>query len=86
MNAVWTWFVTNWKSNVIATVSIVYSATQFVAAIEAWEAHQPANWRSAIISLLVAAVGYVAKDASTHSTQAQVTASTEAVKAEAVKP
>lgn len=72
MKAIWTWFVANWKSNVIATVSIVYSATQFVTAIEAWENHQPANWRTALVSLLVAAVGYVAKDSSTHSTQAQV--------------
>jgi hypothetical protein len=80
MDSFWKWFTTNWKTNVIATVSIVYSATQFVAAIQAWENHQPANWRSALISLLVAAVGYAAKDASTHSTQAQVTASTAAAK------
>jgi hypothetical protein len=72
MEAIWTWFKTNWKSNVIATIAIVYSASQFVQAVEAWEAHQPANWRAAIISLLVAAAAYVAKDSTTHSTQTQV--------------
>jgi uncharacterized membrane protein YfcA len=76
MSPIWTWFITNWKSNVIATVAIVYSATQFVTAIQAWENHQPANWRAAIVSLIVAALGYVAKDASTHSTSAQVTQAT----------
>lgn len=82
MNAFWTWFKTNWKTNVIATVAIVYSAQQFVVAVEAWENHQPANWREAIISLVVAAIGYVAKDASTHSTPAQV----QAAGVEAAKP
>ena len=76
MNPFWKWFTTNWKTNVIATVSIVYSATQFVAAIQAWENHEPANWRAALISLLVAGIGYAAKDASTHSTAAQVQAAT----------
>lgn len=72
----WKWFTTNWKTNLIATVAIVYSAQQFVTAVEAWQIHQPANWRTAVVSLLVAAVGYVAKDASTHSTTQQVQAAT----------
>jgi hypothetical protein len=83
MSAIWKWFVANWKSNVLATVSIVYSAQQFVAAIEAWENHQPANWRTAIISLIVAGIGYAAKDASTHSTQAEVQQATQVAKTEA---
>jgi hypothetical protein len=60
MNAFLTWFKTNWKSNTIATVSIVYSAQQFTSAVIAWENHQPANWRTAIVSLIVAGVGYAA--------------------------
>ena len=75
MDAFWTWFKTNWKSNLIATGAIIFSATQFVSAVQAWEAHQPANWRAAVVSLIVAALGYVSKDASTHSTPAQVQAS-----------
>jgi hypothetical protein len=66
------WFKTNWKSNSLAVVAIVYSAHQFTTAVVAWEHHQPADWRAAIISLIVAAVGFVVKDASTHSTTAQV--------------
>jgi uncharacterized membrane protein YfcA len=76
MNAVWTWFTTNWKSNLIATIAIVYSASQFTTAVIAWENHQPADWRAAVISLIVAAAGYVAKDSTTHSTEAQVVKAT----------
>src|SRR6202140_4565915 len=68
----WIWFKTNWKSNTLAVVAIVYSANQFITAVVAWEHHQPAVWRGGIISLIVAAVGFVVKDASTHSTTAQV--------------
>jgi hypothetical protein len=52
----------------------------------AWENHEPTNWRTAIISLIVAGVGYVAKDASTHSTEDQVRTSTVAAAQEAAKP
>ena len=76
MRAFWNWFTKNWRTNAIATVAIVYSATQFTTAVGAWENHQPANWREGMISLLVAAVGYVAKDASTHSTSAEVAKAT----------
>jgi hypothetical protein len=76
MKAFIVWFKTNWKSNVLATVAVVYSAQQFTSAVIAWENHEPANWRTAVISLIVAAVGYVAKDSDTHSTAAQVQAST----------
>jgi uncharacterized membrane protein YfcA len=76
MKAFWIWFKTNWKSNVLATVAVVYSAQQFTSSVIAWENNQPTNWRQAIISLIVAAIGYVVKDASTHSTVAQVQAAT----------
>ena len=72
MSTIWGWFSKNWKSNVIATVAILYSATQFTAAVQAWENGQPANWRAGIVSLILAALGYVSKDASNHSTEAEV--------------
>jgi hypothetical protein len=72
MKAFVLWFKTNWKSNVLATVTIVYSAQQFLSAIGAWESHQPANWRSAVISLIVATGLYIVKDADTHSNPAEV--------------
>ena len=76
MNSFVTWFRTNLKSNLIATGAIIYSAQAFTSAVVAWENGQPANWRSAIVSLFVAALGYVAKDSTTHSTAAQVQVST----------
>lgn len=75
MKAVWLWFRANWKSNLIATGAVVYSAQAFTSAVIAWENHQPANWRTGIVSLLVAGVGYMTKDYDTHSTPAQVQAS-----------
>jgi hypothetical protein len=76
----WQWFVKNWKTNVLATVAIVYSATQFVTAVQAWEAGQPANWKAAFISLIVAAVGYAAKDAGNVPTQTEVNIATQKAK------
>lgn len=74
MSKVWAWFQLNWKSNTVALVAIIYGAQQFVTAVTAWEAHQTANWRSAVISLIVSAGFFVTKDATTNSTLAQVTA------------
>ncbi len=76
MKALSEWFRRNLRSNLIATAAIVFSAEQFTVAVEAWEKHQPANWRAAIISLIVAALGFVTKDANNHSTQAEVQAAT----------
>jgi hypothetical protein len=81
MNAFWTWFKTNWKSNLIATGAVIYGAQAFTSAVIAWENHQPANWRSAVISLFVAGIGYVSKDYDTHSTATQVQAATKAIEA-----
>ena len=86
MKAFWAWFVKNWKTNLTATVAVIYSAQQFTAAVVAWENHQAANWRTAVISLIVAAGLYAAKDGSTHSTAAEVQASTQAAAKEAAKP
>lgn len=76
----WNWFKANWHSNVIATAAIVLSAQQFTAAVIAWENNQPVNWKTAVVSLLVAAVGYVVKDSSTHSTQTEINVASRAAK------
>lgn len=69
----WKYLKANWKTNLAAATLVVYSAPQFVAAVvEAWENHQPANWRTAIIALIVAGGLFAAKDGDNHSTQAQV--------------
>jgi len=85
MSAIWKWFLTNWKTNLTATVAVIMSAQQFTVAVMAWENHQPANWRTAIISLIVAAGLYAAKDGSTHSTMAQVQSSTQVAAVEAAQ-
>jgi anti-sigma-K factor RskA len=54
MSNLWSWFQANWRTNLIATAAIVYSAREFTLAITAWVNHQPENWRAAIISLFVA--------------------------------
>lgn len=74
MGALLAWFKLNWKSNLIATAAIIYSAQAFVTAIGQWQNGQPANWRAAAVSLFVAGLGYVTKDNSNHSTLAQVEA------------
>lgn len=74
----WTYLRANWKTNLMAAMSVIYSAQQFTAAVIAWENHQPTNWRLAIISLIVAAGLFAAKDGDNHSTAAQVQKSTDA--------
>jgi len=76
MGTIWQWFVKNWKTNTVALVSIVYSATQFTAAVQAWENHQTPNWRAAIVSLIVAFGMFAAKDASNVPTATEVQAAT----------
>lgn len=76
MNAFLQWFSRNWRTNTAALISIIYSADQFTTAVQAWSRHEPTNWRTAILSLIVAAGLFVAKDAHNHSTQAEVQAAT----------
>jgi hypothetical protein len=78
MNAFWAYVKANWKTNLAAVAAFAVSVPQFVTAVEAWQAGQPANWRGAVISLIVAAGLAVAKDGDNHSTIAQVQASTAA--------
>ena len=80
----------NWKTTLAGVATFLTSVPGFVAAIQAWAAHQPVDWRQVLISVALAATGAglgAAKDGSTHSTTAQVTASTienPAVQAKAV--
>lgn len=63
---------TNWKTNLAAIVAFLTSVPQFVMAITAWSHHQPADWRGAVLSIVVAGGLAAAKDSTTHSTVAQV--------------
>lgn len=62
----------NWKTNLAAILAFLTSVPQFVTAISAWSHHQSADWRGAVLSIVVAAGLAVAKDSTTHSTVAQV--------------
>lgn len=74
----WKWFKANWKTNLTATIAVLYSAQQFTADVIAWSNHQPANWRVGLLSLFVAAGLYASRDASNVPTQAEVTQATKA--------
>jgi NADH:ubiquinone oxidoreductase subunit 4 (subunit M) len=74
----------NWKTNLAGIVTFLLSVPAFVSALSAWAAHQPVDWRSVIVSVALTAggVGLIsAKDSTTHSTIAQVQASTQQEKA-----
>ena len=74
MNAFWAYVKANWKTNLAALATFVYSVPQFVTAINNYRAGQPANWHEAVVSLMIAAGLAVAKDGTNHSTLAQVEA------------
>ena len=76
MKAVWTYLTTNWKTNLAAVAAFAWSVPQFVTAVTAWEHNQPADWKGAIVALILSAGLFAAKDASTHSTQLQVAKAT----------
>jgi hypothetical protein len=75
MSAIWAYFKANWKSNAIAVIAFCYTVPQVYTAVMAWQAGQKPDWHGAISGLAVAALGFIVKDASTHSTPAQVAAS-----------
>lgn len=66
----------NWKTNLAAILAFLTSVPQFVTAIAAWAHHQPADWRGAILSVVIAAGFAASKDSTTHSTLLQVETST----------
>lgn len=75
----WESIVTNYKTTIAGIIAFLFTVPTFVTALQAWAAGQPVNWKQVLVSVAIAAVGgglIAAKDASTHSTQAQVTQST----------
>ena len=81
----WTSIQRNWKTNLIALVAFIYSVPQVVQTIQAWSTGQPANWKAAATGLLLAAGMAAAKDSTNHSTQSEVSASTQVAAVEAAK-
>jgi len=69
----------NWKTNLAAALTFIATVPAVVTAFQQWSHHKPADWRGAVIGLIVAGGLAVAKDASTHSTAEQVQAATDKV-------
>lgn len=79
---------TNWKTNLASIgtglLTLLLGIPTFITAITAWSNHQAVDWRSVLTSTALAIVtaGLAsAKDSTTHSTVAQVEASTAVVAA-----
>jgi hypothetical protein len=73
-------FGANWKTNVAAGVVFVLSCPAFVAALSSWAHHQRADWRGALVGIVIALGLAAAKDSSTHSTTTETEAATEKAK------
>jgi hypothetical protein len=74
----------NIKTTLSGIVGYLLAFPVFLNALYDWAAHKPVDWRFVIVSCAVAAVSHGlvnAKDDTTHSTQAQVTAASSEVKA-----
>lgn len=76
MNAFWTYVRANWKTNLGAVAAFLMSVPADVTAFQQWQNHQPVDWHFAAAATVLAFVAAVAKDASNHSTQAQVAQAT----------
>lgn len=74
-------FGPNWKTSLAALLSFAISIPQLVTAFTDWSHHQPADWRGALVAIIVAAGLAASKDADNHSTIAQVEKATEKEKA-----
>jgi drug/metabolite transporter (DMT)-like permease len=71
----WNTIVKNWKTSAAGIITLLLSVPQFVAALQAWGAGQPVNWRAVLVSvaLSIGGVGLVAaKDSTTHSTADEI--------------
>ena len=69
MNSLIKWFGANWKTNLFSAVAFAYSVPQFARAVQQWMTGQHADWRPAIVSVIVAAGLAVAKDSSAQPPQ-----------------
>ena len=81
----------NWKTNLSSIITgfltLVLGIPTFISAITAWSNHLPVDWRSVLVSTALAVITAglgVSKDATTHSTEAQVEQATVVAKTEAV--
>ena len=75
----WSYITKNWKTTLAGLVTFLMSVPAFVGAIQSVIAHQPVDWRSVALAVALAAGGgglVAAKDASNHSTQAEVLGAT----------
>lgn len=79
----------NWKTNLASILTglltTVMGVPTLIAAIAAWSNHQPVDWRAVLTTTVMAIVTAglaAAKDATTHSTQAQTAAASAVAKAE----
>lgn len=70
-------FGANWKTNLASAVTFLLSVPSLITAITDWAHHQPADWRGAVLGIVVATGLAFSKDASNHSTAAQVEKATE---------
>jgi hypothetical protein len=61
-------FGANWKTNAAAGIVFVLSCPVFVAALSSWAHHQRADWRGALVGIVIALGLAAAKDSSTHAT------------------
>jgi hypothetical protein len=78
-------FGANWKTNTAAVISFLMGVPALVTAINNASHGQPADWRSALIGIVVAVGFAVSKDSSNHSTVEQVQAATAKAEAQAPK-
>ena len=78
----------NWKTGVTGLVTILLGIPSFVSALTAWGNHQAVDWRSVLVSTALIVIGAgltTAKDASTHSTVAEVNVATVQAKDAAIE-
>jgi hypothetical protein len=66
----------NWRTDLVSLVAFIYAVPQVVETIQAWSNGQPANWKQALVALLLSAGMAAAKDSTNHSTVQEVNKAT----------
>lgn len=72
MKSVWGYLAANWKTTICGLASFALSVQQFASALMTWQQGGKPDWRGAFVALIVAGIGLASKDATTHSTTAEV--------------
>jgi len=67
-------FGLNWRTNLAAAIAFLISVPSLITAITDWAHHQPADWRGAILGVVLAAGVALSKDAATFTTTDQAAA------------